>query len=122
MAALRISGTLTRSVPGRVAAGCLLCLLIREGGRSEGSQPEKPLEKRRAAMKHLILFLAGAGLYLAGVDFETLLGLDTAAVDTILLVVAVLFAVVFIVLLIWTAVYIGSGQYALDRRLDQWIK
>jgi hypothetical protein len=74
-------------------------------------------------MKHLILFLlAGAGLYLAGVDFETLLGLDTAAVDTVLLVVAVLFAVVFIVRLIWTAIYIGSGQYALDRRLDQWIK
>jgi hypothetical protein len=30
--------------------------------------------------------------------------------------------VVFVVRLIWTAIYIGSGQYALDRRLDQWIK
>ncbi|WP_322793285.1 hypothetical protein [Bellilinea sp.] len=74
-------------------------------------------------MKSLVLFLlVGAGLYLAGVDFETLLGLDTATVDTVLLVVAALFAVAFVVRMVWTAVYIGSGQYALDKRLDQWIK
>lgn len=75
-------------------------------------------------MKYLILFAAmfGAGLYLAGVDFETLLGLDAAAVDTVLLVVGVLFVAAFVVRLVWTAMYIGSGQYALDRRLDQWIK
>jgi hypothetical protein len=30
--------------------------------------------------------------------------------------------VIFDICLIWTAMYIASGQYALDRRLDQWIK
>lgn len=74
-------------------------------------------------MKTLILFgLVGAGLYLAGVDFEAILGLDTAAVDTVLLTVGALFALAFIVRTVWTIAYIASGQYALDKRLDQWIR
>ncbi|MFN7035626.1 MAG: hypothetical protein ACK4SN_04595 [Bellilinea sp.] len=75
-------------------------------------------------MKYLILFalLAGAGLYFGGLDIEATLGLDPAVTDTVLLVVGVLFVGAFVVRLVWTAMYIGSGQYALDRRLDQWVK
>lgn len=74
-------------------------------------------------MKTLILFaLVGVGLYLAGVDFEALLGLDTAAVDSVLLVEAVLFVLAFIIRTVWMVSYIASGQYALDRQLDQWLK
>lgn len=75
-------------------------------------------------MKYLILFalLAGAGLYFSGLDIEATLGLDPAVTDTVLLVVGVLFVGAFVVRLVWTAMYIGSGQYALDRRLDQWVK
>jgi len=50
------------------------------------------------------------------------LGLDPVVTDTVLLVVGVLFVGAFVVRLVWTAMYIGSGQYALDRRLDQWVK
>lgn len=75
-------------------------------------------------MKTFVLFLlAGAGLYaFGGVDLEATLGINPAVTDTVLLVLAVLFVVAFVVRLLWTAMYIGSGQYALDRRLDQWIK
>ncbi|GIV64864.1 MAG: hypothetical protein KatS3mg046_124 [Bellilinea sp.] len=73
-------------------------------------------------MKLILFALVGAGLYLAGVDFEAILGLDTAAVDSVLLVGAVLFALAFIVRTVWMVSYIASGQYALDRRLDRWIK
>ena len=74
-------------------------------------------------MKQILLFaLVGAGLYLAGVDFEALLGLDAAVVDTVLLTVGALFALAFIVRTVWTIAYIASGQYALDKRLDQWIR
>jgi hypothetical protein len=74
-------------------------------------------------VKTLILFaLVGAGLYLAGVDFKALLGLDAAVVDTVLLVTGALFGLAFIVRTVWTIAYIASGQYALDKRLDQWIR
>jgi hypothetical protein len=74
-------------------------------------------------VKQILLFaLVGAGLYLAGVDFEALLGLDAAVVDTVLLTVGALFALAFIVRTVWTIAYIASGQYALDKRLDQWIR
>lgn len=74
-------------------------------------------------MKQILLFaLVGAGLYLAGVDFEALLGLDAAVVDTVLLTVGALFGLAFIVRTVWTIAYIASGQYALDKRLDQWIR
>ena len=74
-------------------------------------------------MKQILLFaLVGAGLYLAGVDFEALLGLDAAVVDTVLLTVGALFGLAFIVRTVWAIAYIASGQYALDKRLDQWIR
>ena len=74
-------------------------------------------------MKQILLFaLVGAGLYFGGVDFEALLGLDAAVVDTVLLTVGALFALAFIVRTVWTIAYIASGQYALDKRLDQWIR
>ncbi|MEW6505237.1 MAG: hypothetical protein AB1457_14845 [Chloroflexota bacterium] len=76
-------------------------------------------------MKYLILFAAmfGAGLYaFGGVDLEALLGLPSAVVDTVIVAIAALFTLAFVVRMVWTAVYIFSGQYALDRRLDQWIK
>lgn len=75
-------------------------------------------------MKNLIVFagVVGALLYAAGVDFETTLGLDPAAVDTVLLVISVLGMLVMFVYMAWAAYYIVSGQYAIDRRLDEWIK
>jgi len=77
-------------------------------------------------MKRLILFaalLVGAGLYLVGgVDIEAALGLNPAVTDTALLIVAALVAVVFALYFIWAGIYILSGQYALDRRLEQWVK
>lgn len=77
-------------------------------------------------MKRLILFaalLVGAGLYLfGGVDIETTLGLDPAVTDTALLIAAVLIAMMFALYFIWAGIYILSGQYALDKRLEQWVK
>lgn len=40
----------------------------------------------------------------------------------VLLTVGVLFALAFIVRTVWTIAYIASGQYALDKRFDQWIR
>ncbi|MFZ6021021.1 MAG: hypothetical protein ACOYXO_15580, partial [Chloroflexota bacterium] len=40
----------------------------------------------------------------------------------VLLVTGALFGLAFIVRTVWTIAYIASGQYALDKRLDQWIR
>ena len=40
----------------------------------------------------------------------------------VLLTVGALFGLAFIVRTVWTIAYIASGQYALDKRLDQWIR
>lgn len=50
-------------------------------------------------------------------------GLKLAAKNLVFLPVrAVLFGLAFVVRTVWAAAYIASGQYALDKRLNEWIK